>query len=622
MHGADHLGTRWPLPILAPALRRRPKPRPARPSRRPFPQATAALCSKALLPNAFFPVALAPAGLFTAALLAIAPSAGAARQPTAAFTDITEEAGLRFVHDAGSERYSLPEITGAGAGFFDADGDGDLDLYLLQGGRSPDPIGAPPDDPDAPGNALYLQGPDGRFTDASESSGLAHRGYGMGLAAGDYDGDGLTDLFVTNYGPDALFRNRGGGRFEEVTAAAGVAGEGWSASAVFCDYDADGRLDLFVTRYVRNDPTRNCTREDGARNYCSPQVFRGIHDYLYHNRGDGSFAEVSLRAGLRAVHAAGLGVVCSDFDGDRRLDFYVANDGAANHLWLNRGGGEFADDAFLAGVALNDHGRPEAGMGIALGDVDGDLDFDLFVTHVVDETNTLYRSDGGAFGPAFADRTGPSGLGSASMKFTGFGVGFLDLDFDGALDLVVANGRVGRDQAPFPGARGNEFFRPFAEPNQVFRNTGTGGGDARFEPAPAGDLGEAVHISRGLAFGDFDEDGDRDLLVANDNGPARLYRNDYPRKGTPLRVRPLDAEGHPAFPVRVRATLDDGRRLLRRADRGGSYLAANDPRAFFGLPPGVSVVEFLVRWPDGAEEVFPGRPGPEVTLRRGAGSPP
>lgn len=620
MHAADHpgagRGSSLGVPILAPALRRRPKPRPARRPAPSFPAAPGALLPPPWLPAPLRCVPLLPAAILPAALLAAAP----ATQPTNGFTDITEEVGLRFVHDTGSERHSLPEITGAGAGFFDADGDGDLDLYLLQGGRPPDPIGTPPEDPDAPGNALYLQGPDGRFTAAGETSGLAHTGYGMGLAAGDYDGDGLTDLFVTNYGPDALFRNRGGGRFEEVTAAAGVAGEGWSASAVFCDYDADGRLDLFVTRYVRNEPGKHCTKEDGSRDYCSPQVFRGTHDYLYRNRGDGSFAEVSLEAGLRSVRAPGLGVVCSDFDGDRRLDFYVANDGAANQLWLNRGGGEFADDAFLAGVALNDSGRPEAGMGIALGDVDGDLDFDLFVTHVVDETNTLYRSDGGAFGPSFADRTGPSGLGPPSMKFTGFGVGFLDLDFDGSLDLVVANGRVQREP-PLPGALGNDFFRPFAEPNQVFRNTGTGGGDARFEPAPAGDFGETLHISRGLALGDFDEDGDRDLLVANADGPARLYRNDHRRAGTPLRVRPLDAEGRPSFPVRVRAALGDGRLLLRRADRGGSYLATNDPRAFFGLPPGASVTEFLVRWPDGAEEAFPGSPGPEVTLRRGAGSP-
>ena len=578
-------------------MRRRPKLRPAAP---------------AALPGAV-------AALFAALFLG-APNPAPA-QPTPGFTDITEEAGIRFVHDAGERgRYSLPEITGAGAGFFDADGDGDLDLYLLQGGHPADPIAAPPD---APGNALYLQGPDGRFTDASAASGLAHTGYGMGLAAGDYDGDGLTDLFVTNYGPDALFRNRGGGKFEEVTAAAGVAGEGWSSSAVFCDFDADGRLDLFVARYVRNDPGKHCTKQDGSQDYCSPQVFAGTHDYLYRNRGDGSFAEVSLAAGLRAVHAPGLGVVCADFDGDRRLDFYVANDGEANQLWLNRGGGEFADDAFLAGVALNDAGRPEAGMGIALGDVDADGDFDLFLTHVADETNTLYRSDGGAFGPSFADRTGPSGLGPPSMALTGFGVGFLDLDLDGSLDLVVANGRVQREP-PLPGAAGDDFWRVFAEPNQVFRNAGTGGGDARFEPTPAGaagDFGAALHISRGLALGDFDEDGDRDLLVANAAGPARLYRNDFRRTGTPLRVRPLDAEGRPSFPARVMATLGDGRRLLRRADPGGGYLATNDPRAFFGLPPGVSVAEFLVRWPDGAEEVFPGSSEPEVNLRRGDGAP-
>lgn len=574
------------LSILAPALRSRPMRRPA-----------------------------IPAALTLALSAGAGPTfaAGQTEAPTG-FTDITEEAGVRFVHDAGERgNYSLPEITGAGGGFFDADGDGALDLYLLQGGRPADPVEAPPG---AAGNALFLQLPDGRFRDASAASGLDHAGYGMGLAAGDYDGDGRADLFVTNYGPDALFRNLGGGAFEEVTEAAGVAGEGWSSSAAFCDYDADGRLDLFVARYVRNDPAKHCTKQDGSRDYCSPQVFAGTHDYLYRNRGDGSFEEVSLAAGLRAVHAPGLGVVCADFDGDRRLDFYVANDGEANQLWLNRGGGEFRDDAFLAGVALNDAGRPEAGMGIALGDVDADLDLDLFITHVAEETNTLYRSDGADFGPSFSDRTGPSGLGPPSMALTGFGVAFLDLDLDGALDLVVANGRVQREP-PLPGASGDDFWRPFAEPNQVFLN----GGEARFAAAPGGDLDRALEVSRGLAFGDFDEDGDPDLLVANAAGPARLYRNDFRRAGAALAVRPVDAQGRAAFPTRVFATLDDGRRLLRRADPGGGYLAANDPRAFFGIPAGRRVTGLLVVWPDGGEESFPGAEGREVTLRRGTGEP-
>ena len=557
-----------------------------------------------------------PGILFAAAAagcLAAAGSAGAQQ----GFTDVTEAAGIRFVHDAGDEgNLSLPEITGAGAGFFDADGDGDLDLYLLQGGRPADPPGPRPE---APGNVLYLQGPTGRFTDGSAASGTADTGYGMGLAAGDFDADGRTDLFVTNYGPDVLYRNLGGGRFEEVTGAAGVAGDGWSSSAAFCDYDRDGRLDLYVTRYVRNDPAKACTQQDGSRDYCSPQVFPGTHDLLYRNLGGGRFEDVSLAAGLRAVHAPGLGVVCSDFDGDGRLDFYVANDGEANQLWLQQDGGVFADDAFLAGVALNDSGRPEAGMGIALGDVDSDQDLDLFITHVADETNTLYRSDGAALGLSFADRTGPSGLGPASMAMTGFGVGFLDLDLDGALDLVVANGRVQRKDA-LPGASGDDFWRVFAEPNQVFRNTGTDGGDALFAPFEgAGDFAAVLETSRGLALADYDEDGDLDLLLANAEGPARLYRNDFERRGTPLRVSTLDAAGRPSFPALVTATLSSGRRMVRRADPGGSYLATGDPRAFFGIPPGETVGAFLVVWPDGAREAFPGAEAAVAVLRRGEG---
>ncbi len=435
---------------------------------------------------------------------------------------------------------------------------------------------------------------------------------------GDYDGDGRPDLFVTNYGPDVLYRNLGGGRFEDVTEAAGVGGEGWSSSAVFCDFDADGRLDLYVARYVRNDPAKECTQQDGSRDYCSPQVFPGIHDYLYRNLG-GRFEEISLAAGLRSVHAPGLGVVCSDFDGDRRLDFYVANDGEANQLWLNQGDGTFTDDAFLAGVALNDSGRPEAGMGIALGDLDADLDLDLFITHVADETNTFYRNDGSDFGLAFADRTGPSGLGLPSMALTGFGVAFLDLDLDGALDIALANGRVQRKPA-LPGASGDAFWRVFAEPNQIFRNTGPGAEDAAFaEIRDGGDFTRALEISRGLALGDYDEDGDPDLLIVNGEGPARLYRNDFPRLGAPLRVRPVLPDGSPAFPTRVTAVLDDGARLVRLSDPGGSYLASGDPRAFFGIPAGRRVSSLLVVWPDGSRESFPAPETDTVSLAKGEG---
>ena len=542
---------------------------------------------------------------------------GASSASAQGFTEVTEEAGIRFVHDAGDEgNFSLPEITGAGAGFFDADGDGDLDIYLLQGGRPTDPPGPRPG---APGNALYLQGPPGRFSDASAASGTADTGYGMGLAAADFDRDGHTDLFVTNYGPDILYRNLGDGRFEDVAASAGVAGEGWSSSAAFCDFDADGRLDLYVTRYVRNDPAKLCTQQDGSRDYCSPQVFPGNHDYLYRNLGNGTFEDVSLAAGFRAVHAPGLGVVCHDFDGDGSLDFYVANDGEANQLWLNQGGGAFADDAFLAGVALNDAGRPEAGMGIALGDVDADLDLDLFITHVADETNTLYRSDGADFGLAFADRTGPSGLGPASMAMTGFGTGFVDLDLDGALDLVVANGRVQRKPA-LPGALGDSFWRVFGEPNQVFRNGGVAAQDALFTALDgAGDFPATIEVSRGLALADYDEDGDLDVLLANAEGPARLYRNDFERAGSPLRVGTFDAAGRPSAPTVVTAIFADGSRSVRRADPGGGYLSTGDPRAFFATPTGAMVTEFLVVWPDGSREAFPGTEADAVSLRRGEG---
>lgn len=527
-------------------------------------------------------------------------------QAQSGFVDMTRESGIDFEHDPGARgRYLLPEITGSGAALFDYDGDGDLDVYLVQAGQPSDPIEARAD---AAPNRLFRQNADGRFTDVTEEAGVGDRGYGMGVAVGDIDNDGDLDLYVTNYGPDALYRNEGGGRFVDATDELGISGSFWSASAVFCDYDADGFLDVYVTHYVAHDPDKRCTHSDGSVDYCSPQVFPGTPDALYHNEGGRSFTDVSAGAGIRDVRAPGLGVLCADLNDDGRMDFYVANDGEANQLWQNRGDGTFLDEAFIAGVALNDAGEPEAGMGITAGDADGDGDLDLFMTHIVNQTNTLYASEG-ALG--YSDRSMASGIGASSLGFTGFGTGFLDFDHDGDVDLAVVNGRVQR-RAPLPGADPPSPWDVYAEPNQLLENVeGT-----RFEDRSqaAGDFGEPIEVSRGLALGDVDEDGDLDLLVANAAGQARLYRNEMEKRGDWLVVKARDpALRRDAHGARV-TIVAGGKRYLRLASPGYGYLSSQDPRAHFGLPRGSSVTRIEVRWPGGETESFPGGPANRVVV--------
>jgi hypothetical protein len=518
---------------------------------------------------------------------ASATDRGDADGAAALFTDITEQAGLDFVHDAGVDgSYFYPQIIGAGGALLDYDSDGDLDIYLVSGAHRTPPSGPPPT------NRLYRREADGRYRDVTAESGLGHPGFDMGVAVGDYDNDGHPDLHVTSYGPDVLFRNNGDGTFTDVTSAAGIDNPLWSVSASFFDEDWDGDLDLFVVNYVDSPTPRVCRNEAGQPEFCGPTAFPGTPDVLYRNNGDGTFTDASRAAGIDAIQGRGLGVACHDFDGDGQLDVFVANDGEANFLWMNRGG-VFTEAAAMAGVALNRFANTEASMGVAAGDVDEDGDVDLFMTHLVRESNTSYRNDGLG---TFDDVTASMGLEASSLAYTGFGTALLDFDHDGGLDLVVVNGRVKAAEV-LAGADGTSPLAAYAEPNLLYRGDGRG----RFVDVSehAGALCRDVEIGRGLATGDIDGDGDLDLLVCNNHGPARLYRNDAASGGHWLLVRVVDSRlRRDAYGAQV--TVHAGGRVRRRiVNPGLGYASSSDPRVHVGLGDARRVELLQVRWPDG-----------------------
>jgi hypothetical protein len=508
------------------------------------------------------------------------------------FRDVTAESGLDFKHDAGpTGTFFLPQIVGSGAAVFDFDGDGLLDLYLLNNGGPAS----------TSTNRLFQQVRGGRFRDASEESGLNIAGHNIGAAVGDIDNDGRPDVLVTQYGGLKLFHNEGG-VFRDITKQAGLDSVLWGTSAAFFDYDRDGWLDLVVVNYVDYDPSRPCSTGRGQRDYCGPGAFDGSVTKLFHNRGRGPdgavrFEDVTLPSGLARLPGPGLGVFCADFDGDGWPDIFVANDGQPNRLWLNQKNGTFQEDAVPRGLAYNNMGQAQAGMGVAPGDVDGDGLLDLFVTHLTDETNTLWRQ-----GPRglFRDRTSVAGLTETKARGTGFGAVLADFDCDGVLDLAVVNGRVYLGPPVNEAALGS-FWCRFAERNRLW--TGAGG---RFRDRSASDAafrGDGA-VSRGLLCVDLDDDGGLDLVVTTVAGPARLYRNVAPQRGHWLSVRAWDPalrrDAYGAV-VTVRA---GSRRWVRWLNPGYSFLCSNDPRAHFGLGAVERLDAVEIDWPDGTCEEF------------------
>jgi hypothetical protein len=525
------------------------------------------------------------------------------RAGTPWFAEEAAPRGLAFEHVSGHERdFWMPEIMGGGAALVDADGDGDLDAYLVQSGR------IRPEGESKRSDAFFENTGWGRFRRASSPE---MRGYGMGVAAGDADEDGDTDLYVTCVGPNAMLENEGSLRFADATRESGAGNDGWSTSAGFFDADADGDLDLFVVRYLEWSFAGElpCLNALSQPDYCSPKNYRTpARSVFYVNQGAGRFTDASEPSGVAGRRGNGLGLAIGDLDSNGWLDVFVANDGTANHLWKNQGALRFEETGMLAGCGVDTSGQEKAGMGVVLADLDRDLDLDLVVCNLAGETDSLFENEKGYL----VDRTALSGLAMVSRPFTRFGVGAFDFDHDGELDLFEANGRVQSATTP-------KTSDVYAEENLVFRGLGPG----RFaELAPRGGAAQPlVATSRAAAFGDVDGDGAIDVLVVNRDGPAHLLMNHAAGAGHWILLRVCEASGRDALGASVELALASGP-VRREVASCSSYLAANDPRVHVGLARTTEVPRVTVRWVDGTRETF----GPLAAdhlhvLRRGSGAP-
>lgn len=529
------------------------------------------------------------------------------REPV--FTDDAVPAGLSFVHDNGSsadsKRLIPPLSASGGVGLLDYDGDGWLDVYCVQGGPFP-----PDASPGSGGDRLFRNRGNGTFEDATKRSGLAAyvRGYGHGVAVGDFDGDGRPDLFVTRWRAYALYRNKGDGTFEDATHAAGLGGDrDWPTSAAFADFDGDGDLDLYVCHYLRWDENdhRTCVDPDDPAKYqCTPLAFESLPDHLFRNDG-GRFVDVTAEAGIIDRDGRGLGVVAADLDQDGKVDIFVANDMSANYLFHNLGGFRFEETAVTAGVAANGQGGYQAGMGVACGDLDGDERPDLVVTNYYGESTTLFQNLGGG---VFTDHSAAAGLAAPSRYRLGFGVGVPDVNNDGRLDLLTANGHIHDGRPQFP----------FAMPLQLF--LGTDGGRLVDVTSRAGPPFRLELLARGLAVGDLDNDGRIDALAVAQNDSLVFLHNATERSGHFITLK---LEGHPSNRDAVGATV-----TLRAGDQthrawrlgGGSYQSASDPRVHFGINDARQVEQVEIRWPSGrVEKLGPLQADTGYRVREGEG---
>ena len=537
-------------------------------------------------------------------------------QPSWTLRDVTAARGLAIdLARAPEGRAFMPDSMTGGCALVDVDGDGDLDVFVAHG-RWLEPDGGVAGKHGGPASdglgRLWLQDEHGQFTDVSVRAGVVGPHYGMGVATGDVDNDGDVDLYVSCYGPDRLLRNRGDGTFED--ASDDVACERtaqWGASCTFTDLNADGWLDIVVTNYVDYPPDFGGAGEGAQLEYAAPGNFDGTPDAFLINRGDGAFDDRSAALGIDAA-SRGLGVAAGDWNGDGRIDVYVANDGQANHCWLQTEDGRFEDRALSLGLALSGDGRAEAGMGVARGDVNGDGLEDLMLTHLVQETHTLYLAKRRGNVASFSDRTLRAGIAAASIDMTGFGAALADLDLDGELDFIAVHGRVLRG----PSARDTTeppHWRRYAERDLVMFGDG-----ARFRVVEAGDFDDRSETSRGLALGDVDGDGDLDVLVTTAAGRVHLFEAQGAPRGAWIAVRALESS-RDALGAEIRLNAG-GVTRLRVLQTTHGYLSASEPLARFGLGAVTAVESVTVRWPDGQVETFDGGPVNRVqVVRRGDG---
>ena len=523
-----------------------------------------------------------------------------------------EVSRITWTHRNGrSPEMYLPETVGAGCAFIDYDNDGWMDIYLVNSGKCDFY------DPQPPlRNALYRNNRDGTFTDVTEKAGVPGGGYGMGAAVGDYDGDGLPDLLVTQYNGVILYHNNGDGTFTDVTRKAGLPALGWASSAVWFDYDNDGKLDLFICRFVDFDKSKNkfCgNRDTGDRYYCIPRVYDPAPSWLFHNNGDGTFTDVSSESGIAKSLGKAWGVVACDINNDGLMDLFVANDTEANFLFVNRGNGKFEERGLQANVGYSAEGRARSGMGVDAADYDQDGWLDLFVTNVDQEMYSLYQNNRDG---TFDDMAVPYGIGKFTRLMSGWGVKFFDYDNDGNMDLFIANGH------PDDKIEAHTSEVKYREPMLLFHGTGKG-----FEnvTAASGPVFSIPYAARGMAIGDFDNDGAVDVLVALNNGAPLLLRNQAARANHWLGVKLAAKRTNPDAVGAVITWQAGDLKRSRYKTGGGSYLASHDPRMVLGLGnrPRVDWVE--VKWPlpSGRVERFTNLPVDQyVTLVEGHGDPP
>ncbi len=544
------------------------------------------------------------------------------------FTNRAKESGIDFVHFNGmAGAHYYPEVMGSGVALFDYDNDGDLDIFLVQGSM----LGPNQE----PSKTIYhpqlpLRGrlyrndsvrhADGsvmlKFVDVTEESGIKAVGYGMGVAAADFNNDGWVDLYLTNFGHNQMWRNNGDGTFTDVTAESGTEAPGWSICASFFDFDRDGWLDLFVASYVdfRFTNLLKCLSPSGAGDYCSPLAFGPLPNRLFRNRRDGTFEDVTTRSGIGSEFNASMGAICADFNGDGWPDIFISGDLRPNELWTNQHDGTFKNDALIAGCALDRDGSAQSGMGVDAGDLLGHGVEDLVVATIGGQHADLFANGGKGW---FDDMSYQSGLAPATRRYTGFSIGMLDYDNDGWLDLLIVNGAVRaiEEQA----RKGSPY--PYAEPSLLLHNDGKG----RFEDVSsrAGSAFSRLEVGRGAAFGDIDNDGGIDVVVVNNSGPARLLVNNVGHRKPWIGFRMIgDKYQRDILGTRVAVFRRNAPTLWRRVHSDGTYCSSSDPRVLFGLGDAPEITKVQAHWVSGRVEEWTGLPlGKYTTLREGSGTP-